>query len=217
VGAKKLSWQKRKNELKRDLCNIIVRVGALKFGAFTLSSGKLTPYYVDLRLIPSFPDAFKKIANMCVEMAKNDVGIENFERIAGIPTAGIAFSSVLSYLLSKPFLYVRREFKALGRERRVEGMLNLGDYILLTDDLIATGGNLAAAANALRSEGGLIKDAVVLIDREEGGEEALARIEVKLHSLVKMSEAARIMYDMEIINKEQLALILKQTKSAAKA
>ena len=95
-------------------------------------------------------------------------------------------------------------------------MLNLGDYILLTDDLIATGGNLAAAANALRSEGGLIKDAVVLIDREEGGEEALARIEVKLHSLVKMSEAARIMYDMEIINKEQLDSILKQTKATSK-
>lgn len=202
--------------MKRDLCNIVVRVGALKFGTFTLPSGKLTPYYVDLRLIPSFPDAFKKIANMCVKMAKNDVGIENFERIAGIPTAGIAFSSVLSYLLSKPFLYVRREFKALGRERRVEGMLNPGDHILLTDDLIATGGNLATATNALRSEGGLIKDAVVLIDREEGGEEALARIEVKLHSLVKMSEAARIMYNMEIINKEQLDSILKQTKATAK-
>ena len=211
-----MSWQKRKNELKRDLCNIIVRVAALKFGAFTLPSGILTPYYVDLRLIPSFPEAFKKIVNMCVEMAKNEVGIENFERIAGIPTAGIAFSSVLSYLLSKPFLYVRREVKALGRERRVEGMLNPGDHFLLTDDLIATGGNLAAATNALRSEGGLVKDAVVLIDREEGGEEALARIEVKLHSLVKMSEAARIMYDVETINKEQLDSILKQTKATAK-
>lgn len=202
--------------MKKDLCNIIVRVGALKFGTFTLSSGKLTPYYVDLRLIPSYPDAFKKIANICIEMVKNDVGVENFERVAGIPTAGIAYSSVLSYLLSKPFLYVRREFKALGRERRVEGMLNPGDRILLTDDLIATGGNLAAATNALRSEGGLIEDAVVLIDREEGGEETLARIEVKLHSLVKMSEAGRIMYDMETINKEQLDSILKQTKTTAK-
>ena len=213
MRAEKLSWQKRKDQLKRDLCNIIIRIGALQFGAFTLPSGRLTPYYIDLRLIPSFPDAFKKIMNMYVEMAKNDIGIKNFERVAGIPTAGIPFSSVLSYLLSKPFLYVRKELKAIGRERRVEGMLNPGDHILLTDDLISTGGNLTAATKALRSEGGLIKDAFVLIDREEGGELALADIKVKLRSLVKISEAARIMCDMETITKEQLDSILKQTKA----
>jgi len=208
----KMSWQKRKSELKRDLCNVIVRVEALKFGAFTLPSGRLTPYHVDLQLVSGFPEAFKKIIDMYAEVARNEIGLGSFDRVAGIPITGISFSSVLSYMLSKPFLYVRREIKSPGRERRVEGLLNPGDTILLADDFIATGGNLVAATDALRSEGGLVKDAIVLIDREEGGEEALERVDVKLHSLLKISEAAKIMYDMEIITREQLDIILKQVK-----
>jgi len=207
-----LSWEKRKEKMKAELCEIIVKIGALKFGAFTLSSGILSPYYIDLRIVPSFPDAYQKVENIFSEMAKNDVGLDKFKRIAGIPTAGVPFASVLAYNLSKPFLYVRKEEKTHGRERRVEGMLHPGDKVLLVDDLITKGTNLVNATEAVKAEGGVIEDVLVLIDREEGGKKTLNKLGISLHSLMQMSEAAKILCDMEAITKEELQAILKQIK-----
>lgn len=207
-----LSWRKEKQRLKLEICKILTRIGALKFGTFSLTSGRLSPYYVDLRIVPSFPGAFQRVEKIYVEMAKNDVGLENFARVAGIPTAGLPFASVLAFSLSKPFLYARKETKTHGRERRVEGMLQPGDRVLLVDDLITTGRSLLAATDTIQSEGGIAKDALVLVDREEGGKEALAELGVKLHCLITMTEAARILHDMGTITEEQLRDIIRQVK-----
>ena len=207
-----MSWEKRKEEMKVELCEIMVKIGALKFGTFTLSSGILSPYYIDLRIVPSFPDAYQKVENVFSEMAKNDVGLDKFKRIAGIPTAGVPFASVLAYNLSKPFLYVRKEEKTHGRERRVEGMLYPGDKVLLVDDLITKGTNLVNATEAVKAEGGVIEDVLVLIDREEGGKKTLDKLGIRLHSLMRVSEAAKILCYMEAITKEQLQAMLKQIK-----
>lgn len=207
-----MSWEKRKNELNKEICDLMVRIGALKFGAFTLSSGALSPYYIDLRVVPSFPHAYHKIEEIFTEMARIDVGLENFKRIAGIPTAGVPFASVLAYTLSKPFLYVRKEDKPHGEERRVEGILYPGDKVLLVDDLITKGTNLLNAIDAIETEGGVVEDVLVLIDREEGGAKALRKLGVNLHYLTKISEAANILCDMETITQEEKNMILKQIK-----
>jgi orotate phosphoribosyltransferase len=198
--------------MKDDLIQILVRTGAIKFGAFTLASGKLSPYYIDLRLIPSYPEAFRKILGFYVNLAKTEIGLKNFDRIAGIPTAGIPFSAVLAFNLEKPFLYVRKEIKTHGRERRVEGLLMPGDRILLVDDLITTGTSLLGAADAVIAEGAVVKDALVLIDREEGGKQALSKLGIKLHYLLKISEAAKKLYEVGVVDQEQLKAILKQVK-----
>jgi len=207
-----LGWDNRRESLKEEICEILIRTGALKFGAFTLSGGKWSPYYVDLRIIPSFPEAFRRVGEVYVELAKNVVHDEEFLRVAGIPTAGVPFASLLAFFLSKPFLYVRKEVKTHGRERRVEGILHPGDSVLLVDDLVTSGGSLLEAADSIQSEGGVVKDALVLVDRQEGGDKALAKRGIKLHSLVEMSEAARILYDMGAINEEQLKEISRQIK-----
>ncbi|MBS7643939.1 orotate phosphoribosyltransferase [Candidatus Bathyarchaeota archaeon] len=205
----------RKEELVRmkdDLIQVLVRTGAIKFGAFTLASGKLSPYYIDLRLIPSYPEAFRKILGFYASLAKTEIGLKNFDRIAGIPTAGIPFSAVLAFNLEKPFLYVRKEIKTHGRERRVEGLLMPGDRILLVDDLITTGTSLLGAADAVIAEGAVVKDALVLIDREEGGKQALSKLGIKLHYLLKISEAAKKLYEVGVVDQKQLKAILKQVK-----
>lgn len=207
-----LAWLKEKEEFKTEICEILTRIGALKFGTFTLVGGKLSPYYIDLRIVPSIPEAFNRIGKIYVEIAKNDVGLENFTRIAGIPTAGVPFASVLAFSLSKPFLYVRKEIKTHGRERRIEGILHPGDRVLLVDDLITTGGSLLAAADAIQSEGGVVKDALVLIDREEGGKDALAKMGIQLHYLARMTEVAKFLYEIGTISREQWKDILKQIK-----
>ena len=207
-----MSWKNQLAEMKSQVCTILTRIGALKFGAFTLSSGKLSPYYIDLRLVPSHPDVFQKITDFYVTLAENLVGLKKFERIVGIPTAGIPFSSVLAIKLQKPFIYVRKETKYHGRERMIEGILMPGNRVLLVDDLVTSGQTLIDAANALRCEGATVNDALVLIDREEGATKNLAKVGIKLHCLMGIREVAKTLYDMDAIDKEQLTAILKQVK-----
>lgn len=198
--------------MKAELCRILTKIGALKFGTFKLAGGKISPYYIDLRIVPSFPEAFQKISDYYITLIKQDVGADAFERIAGVPTAGMAFASLIAYHLKKPFLYSRQQGKAHGRERRVEGIIMPGDRTLLTDDLITSGQSLRKAASAVKAEGGVVNDAVVLVDREEGGSANLAKDNIKLHYLLKVSEAANKLYQMGTINEEQYKTITKQVK-----
>ncbi|MEM2896603.1 MAG: orotate phosphoribosyltransferase [Candidatus Bathyarchaeia archaeon] len=153
-------------KLKMEFCKALTKIGALKFGVFTLTSGKLSPYYIDLRLIPSFYNAFQLAIAIYESMALKEIKLSEFDRIAGIPTAGIPFASVLSYRLKKPFLYVRKGIKTHGGERKVEGMLLPGNRVLIVDDLITTGKSTLEAANSIIAEGGKINDVLVLTDRQ---------------------------------------------------
>jgi len=212
-----LPIEKSGEAIKVELCKILNKIGALQFGAFKLTSGKISPYYIDLRIVPSFPDTFQKICDFYLDFIKSEIGSKNFERIAGIPVAGIPFASLIAYNLQKPFLYARKGVRLHGRQRRIEGILAPGDRILLIDDLITTGLSLRKAAKAITAEGGVVSDAVVLLDREEGGREKLEKSGIKLHSLLNISEIANKLYEIGAIDEEQLKTILKQIKKGIKS
>ena len=203
---------KEMEEMKTELCRVLHKIGALKFGVFKLTSGRTSPYYIDLRIVPSFPDAFNRVCDVYVKLIKKELGIEGFDRLAGIPTAGIPFASLIAYQLRKPFLYIRQSARLHGRERGVEGIIMPGDRVLLVDDLITTGGSLRKAARAIRAEGGVVDHALVLLDREEGGKQRLAEDNISLHYLLTADEAARSLYEVGAIDDEQLDTILKQVK-----
>jgi len=202
------SLEKEKTELSR----ILHKIGAIKFGAFKLTSGRTSPYYIDLRIVPSFPDAFQRVCDMYVRLVETELGAQSFERIAGIPTAGIPFASLIAYRMKKPFLYIRPRARLHGRERRIEGIIMPGNRVLLVDDLITTGLSLRKAAKAIRAEGGVVSDALVLLDREEGGKERLKKDDVGLHYLLTAREAANKLYESGAIEEDQLKTILKQAK-----
>jgi len=207
-----LKTEKNVQEKKDEMANILFKLDAIKFGLFQLSSGKTSPYYIDLRVIPSFPDAFQEICDFYDKYLNNEIGVKNFDRIAAVPVAGIIFASQIAYNLKKPFLYMRKGVRLHGRERRVEGVLASGDRVLLIDDLITTGLTLKKAADAVRAEGGVITDAVVFLDREEGGKQMLEKNGIKLHALLKITEIANSLYDSGAIDRENLKTILKQVK-----
>lgn len=195
---------------KKQFCQILFKIGALKFGTFRLTGGQVSPYYIDLRIVPSFPDAFHKICGIYVKLIEDNVGTENFRLVAGVPTAGTPFGAVIAYNLHRPFIYIRSTQSNHGRKRKVEGVLAPGDKVLLLDDLITSGKSLIQAASAIRAEGGIVNDAVVLITREEGGEEKIAKENLTLHYLLKASEAANMLHEVGAIDDEELKTVLRQ-------
>jgi orotate phosphoribosyltransferase len=197
---------------RERMANILFKVDAVKFGVFKLSSGKASPYYIDLRVIPSFPDVFHEICESYSQYITSKIGVKNFDRIAAIPIAGLPFASQIAYNLNKPFIYVRKGIHLSGRERRVEGVLASGDKVLLIDDLITTGFSLKESTDAVRAEGGVVSDAVVFLDREEGGRELLEKSGVKLHSVLIISEISKTLFEMGAIDRESLKTIQKQIK-----
>jgi len=203
-----MSFEKEKAELSR----VLHKIGAIEFGAFKLASGRTSPYYIDLRIVPSFPDAFQRVCDLYVKLLEKDLGVENVDRIAGIPTAGMAFASVVAYRMKKPFIYIRPKVKLHGRERRIEGILMPGNRVLLVDDLVTTALSLRKAARAIQAEGGVVSDALVMLDREEGGKERLMRDHIKLHYLLTAREAATKLYELGAIEEDQLKTILKQAR-----
>jgi orotate phosphoribosyltransferase len=211
-----LPIEKSSEAIKVEVCKILNKIGALQFGVFKLTSGKISPYYIDLRIVPSFPDAFKEVCDFYRDFIKNKIGNKNFERIAGIPVAGIPFASLVAYNLQKPFLYVRKGIRLHGRQRRIEGILAPGDNVLLVDDLITTGLSLRKAAKAIMAEGGVVTDAVVLLDREEGGKEKLEKSGIRLHTLLNVGEIVNKLYEIGTIDEQQLKTILKQIRKKVK-
>jgi len=204
--------QKNNETKKVEIAKILHKIDALKFGLFKLTNGKVSPYYVDLRIVSSFPDAYRQICDFYAEAITSQIGLKNFDRIAGVPIAGIPFASQIAYNLKKPFLYVRKGIRRHGRQRRVEGVLAPGNQVLIVDDLVTTGLTLKKAAEAVTAEGGIVKQAIALLDREEGGKENLAKHGIQLHTLLKISDVAHTLYDIGAIDEEKLKTIKKQIK-----
>jgi orotate phosphoribosyltransferase len=201
------------DHLESELSRILMRTGATRFGLFKLSSGKLSPYYIDLRMIPGDPNGLQTVIKIYEQMARSKIGVASFDRIAGVPTAGVPYASILAYRLRKPFLYVRKELKTHGAERRIEGQLLPGERVLLVDDLITTGKNTLQAAEAIRAEGGQVQHVLVLIDREEGGPVALAQAGLKLCAFTTVSKIASRLRESGVIDDEQYEAILAQIAS----
>lgn len=201
-------------KLVRDLGKVLVKMNIIQFGTFKLTSGKLSSYYINLRVVPSFPDVFKEVVACYIYTLKNKVGLTGFDAVCGIATAGLTFAAAVAYTLSKPLLYVRLERKEHGLPKVVEGIVYPGWRVLMLDDLATTGESILTATRAVRSEGGRVEDAVVLIDRKEGAEKALLNEGVKLHPFTDISELSEMLFDAGLLDTEQIRAIREQMRTA---
>jgi len=203
-----------REKLVRDLGKVLVKMNIIQFGTFKLTSGKLSSYYVNLRIIPSFPDVFKEVADCYIYTLKNKLGLASFDAICGIATSGLTFAAAIAYTLSKPLLYVRREKKEHGLAKVLEGVLYPGWRVLILDDLATTGESILTATRVVRSGGGRVEDAVVLIDRKEGAERALLNEGVRLHAFTDISELSELLFNAGLLDYEQIRAIREQIRSA---
>jgi orotate phosphoribosyltransferase len=204
-----MGWKGRK-ELVEELAMVLVKVRGLQIGTFTLSSGKLSSYYVDLRTVPSFPGAYRYVIDCYLSLIKNEVGLDKFDAIAGIPTAGLAFSSPVALQLQKPMIYVRKEEKNYGHMKRIEGMIKPGWKVLIMDDLVTTGRSILSGIDAIKEEGGEVEHVAVLIDRLEGGKANLKKAGVTLRPLTDILELVRTLHAKDEISDDEMQAIKSQ-------
>ncbi|RLG58681.1 MAG: orotate phosphoribosyltransferase [Candidatus Hydrothermarchaeota archaeon] len=154
---------------------------AVKRGEFTLASGKKSDYYINIKEVYTKPEVLKEIA---VKMAEIIEG-KKIDKIAGVAIGAIPIAVALSLQTGIPFVIVRKEEKNHGTSSKIEGEIKKGERVVIVEDVTTTGGSVINAIEALRSFGCICKEALVVVDREEGAEENLKRKGVKLISLFK--------------------------------
>jgi orotate phosphoribosyltransferase len=202
-------WEEEKKFLMKQIGLMLVRNESIKFGDYTLTSGKKSPYYIDLRQTISSPITMDWISNSLVRIIMNEIGRNKIDKILGVPTAGVPFATMVSQKLALPLIYYRKARKEHGVRKKIEGSLERNDRVLIIDDLITTGESVIEAARAIREQGGIANELVVLLDREQGGTERLRESYVEPHILFKVSEAFTWLMQVELLNRNEFERIAK--------
>jgi uridine monophosphate synthetase len=167
----------------RKLVDDLYGIQALKFGEFRLKSGALSPFYIDLRGIISYPSVLQTIALRTLDVLRP----LRCDRIAGIPYAGLPIATAVALAGNIPMLYARKEVKEHGTRRAIEGAFVPGEVVVLIDDVITDGASKFEAAAPLVEAGLVVRDFVIFLDREQGGAERLRERGYSLHSVLRIT------------------------------
>ena len=197
-------------EFVKEFVTFLHQKEVIKFGDFTLASGKSSSYYVDLRLVPSYPHEFRMMIKYLENQITEDIGLKNFESIVSVPTGGLVIASALAIEIVKPLIYVRSKPKDYGTSKSVEGKIHDGMKVVMIDDVATTGGSVVNAIKLLTDVNVPVKDAYVIVDRMEGANEALADLGVKMHSILNILQIAEVLYEQKMIDVEILDKVKKQ-------
>ena len=165
------------------LADALLEAGCIKFGEFTLKSGLKSPIYIDLRQIITYPKLLADIAQAYLPL----LSTLQFSRIAGLPYAAIPIATAISLAGDYPMIYPRKEAKAYGTKAEIEGEFHAGETVVVIDDLATTGGSKFEAIEKLTGVGLVVKDVVVLVDRQSGAKESLEQAGYSLHAVLTIS------------------------------
>jgi orotate phosphoribosyltransferase len=165
---------------------LALREAAYLEGDFVLRSGKRSAYYLDKYRFETRPELLaplgERIASAVAEFEPEAV------RLAGPELGAVALAAAGSLASGLPFLIVRKAAKDYGTSKRLEGVYAEGDCVCLVEDVVTSGGALLEAVEALREAGLTVRTAICVVDREEGGADALARHAVRLRPIFRASE-----------------------------
>ena len=193
------------SSLMEKVAEGLVKTGCVKFGEFTLKSGLISPIYIDLRLLVSFPALLKQVAELYQPLLNHLA----FARIAALPYAALPIGTAISMINGIPMVYPRKEVKGYGTKAAVEGEYVRGEQVVLIDDLATTGGSKFTAIDTLMSEGLQVRDIVVLIDRQSGARKILEERGYYFHAVFTLSQLLDYWEKEGLVNYQQITAVRK--------
>ena len=197
-------------EFEKEFAIFLYKNNIIRFGNFTLASGKNSSYYVDLRLIPSYPHQFRKMIKNLQNLIVEKIGLNDFDCLASVPTGGLVVTSALAIEIVKPLIYVRSKPKEHGTTKSIEGKISVGMKVVMVDYVVTTGTSVLNGINQLKEAGLLVSDLYVVINRLEGGDKTLSDIGVQTHQLTDILEITDILFQEKLIDKEIFEKIKNQ-------
>jgi orotate phosphoribosyltransferase len=191
----------------------LIDIGAVHFrpdDPFRFTSGRLSPIYVDVRLVCGVPSVRANIARMAFAKIWETIGIDEIQYYAGGETAGIPFAAWMADRAERPMCYIRKKPKGFGRCAQIEGLteeqLSLGNKFLLVEDLCSDGGSKLGFIQAIRHSGNVVDHCMVVYSYGcFGADEALAKEGVRLHSLTTGETLVNVAEDLGIYPEETIA------------
>ena len=169
---------------KEDLIELLKENEVFLRGDFTLSSGKKSDYYINMKKAITEPEILSTIAKLITELIAED----GIDKVAGPALGAVPIATAVSLESNTPLLMIRKEKKGYGTSKLIEGELNSGDNVIVVEDVTTTGGSLLKAIKAIQDNGGNVTRAFVVVDRQEGAIEAFQKEGIKLEPLITVDE-----------------------------
>jgi orotate phosphoribosyltransferase len=196
-----VSTRNRKETLEK-LSEALLKIGAFKIGSFQTSGGGFTPYFIDLKVIVSFPEVLDLVIQCLHYSLEENLDQEKFEYLCGVPTSGLLIASILAHDLKKPLIYPASTSRE-SSTRGIRGILRPGSRVLLLDDVSETGYSIRTASQSVQASGGVVEFALTLIDRKEGAEKLLGDLDISLVSFTSIDEIVETLRDKMALSDEQ--------------
>lgn len=179
-------------------------IGAVRLGQFKLHSGRMSPIYLDLRLLVSFPQALRT----ATAMYRRVLETLSFDLLAATPLAGLPIGTAICLEMDVPLVYPRKTEKSYGTGKSIEGVWAVGQTAVVVDDLVTSGDSIIQAITPLKAAGLQVRDAVVLVDRQQGGVEALREQGYTLHTVIKLDHLLLLLQENGRISREERTHVL---------